>query len=64
MSSTYKLNRVCPVCGKLLNDKNKTGYCNKHRDRTGANNSFYGKRHSKETVDKIKKTCAIRSHEL
>lgn len=64
MSATYKLNRVCPVCKKLLSDKNKTGYCNKHRDRTGANNSFYGKHHSKETVEQIKKTCAIRTHEL
>lgn len=64
MSLTYKLNRTCPVCGKLINDKNKSGYCNKHRDRTGANNSFFGKHHSKETVEQIKKTCAIRSHEL
>jgi len=64
MSVTYRLNKLCPVCGKKLSDKNKSGYCNIHRDRTGENNSFFGKHHSKETVEQIKKTCAIRTHEL
>lgn len=26
MSSTYHLNKHCPVCGKLLADKNKGNY--------------------------------------
>ena len=40
MSLTYKLNRICPVCGTKISDKNKSGFCNRHRDRTGKNNSF------------------------
>lgn len=54
MSNTYKLNRTCPTCGKSISDKNKSGYCNIHRDRTGQNNPFYGKTHSKDTMDRIK----------
>jgi hypothetical protein len=37
---TYKLNRRCPVCDKLLNDMSKTGFFGKHRDRSGKNNPF------------------------
>lgn len=61
MSATYKLNRHCPVCGKKIADKSKTGFCNIHRDRTGANNPFYGKTHSKETLDLLKEKCKIAS---
>lgn len=43
MSATYRLNKLCPVCGKRLSDKNKSGYCNIHRDRTGENNPFFRK---------------------
>lgn len=64
MSITYKLNRICPICGTKISDKNKSGFCNRHRDRTGKNNPFFGKHHSKETVEQIKKTCAVRTHEL
>lgn len=64
MSATYKLDKHCPVCGKLLADKNKTGYCSIHRDRTGANNPFYGKTFSKETLDKIKEHCIESSKKL
>jgi len=52
--SKYKLNKRCIKCNKLLLDKNKSGFCNSHRDRTGSNNSFFGKHHSKETIDGIK----------
>lgn len=39
---------TCPSCGKEnKNQGQKT--CNKCRDRTGTNNSFYGKNHSEET---------------
>lgn len=64
MSDTFKLNRHCPVCGKLISDKNKTGFCNKHRDRTGKNNPFYGKKHSKETLNIIKEKTQKASTEL
>lgn len=61
--SKYKLNRKCPVCNFLLLDKNKTGFCTKHRDRTGTNNPFFGKTHTKETVSKLKELCALASTE-
>lgn len=61
MSDTYKLNRTCPTCGKRISDKNKSGYCNRHRDRTGSNNPFYGKTHSQETIDSLKEKCKIAS---
>lgn len=57
MSATYKLNKHCPVCGRLLADKNKSGYCNLHRDRTGENNPFYGKKHSDEVLSAMKEKC-------
>ena len=54
MSITYKLNRTCPTCGIRISDKNKSGFCNKHRDRTGINNPFFGKTHSKDTKEILK----------
>lgn len=63
MSASYKLNKKCKICGKLLLDTNKSGYCNKHRPRTGINNSFYGKHHSKETIQLLKDKCSIASEE-
>lgn len=61
MSCTYKLNKTCPICGKRLADKNKSGYCNTHRYRTGPNNPFYGKTHSQETINSLKEKCKIAS---
>lgn len=57
MSITYKLNRTCPTCGVRISDKNKSGFCNKHRDRTGISNPFFGKTHSKETREILKIKC-------
>lgn len=59
--SKYKLNKKCPTCGKRLLDKNKSGFCNKHRDRTGKNNPFFGKKHKRETIEKTKKKLAEKS---
>lgn len=53
--SKYKLDKHCTTCNKLLLDTNKTGYCNKHRDRFGKNNSFYGKKHDRKMIEKTKK---------
>ena len=54
---------LCKKCGKELSKRGKlTGFCNICRDRTGENNSFFGRVHSKETVNKIKekgKTASI-----
>ena len=57
MSITYKLNRTCPTCGVRISDKNKSGFCKKHLDRTGENNPFFGKTHSKETREILKIKC-------
>jgi G:T-mismatch repair DNA endonuclease (very short patch repair protein) len=54
MGLSFKLQRICPTCGMKVSDKNKSGYCNKHRDRTGVNNPFYGKTHKKETIEASK----------
>jgi hypothetical protein len=54
----------CKKCGKLLTKKNrKTDYCTTHRDRTGANNPFFGKTHTKETIEsnKIKASKKIKT---
>ena len=37
------LGKKCIICEELLLDRNKTGYCDKHRSRAGENNSMYGK---------------------
>lgn len=66
MSLTYKLNRHCKHCGKLINDKSKTGCCrlcyNKY-EMLGKNNPFYGKKHSNETIEHLKEKCKIASTE-
>ena len=61
MPTTYKLGKTCKICGKKLSDLNKSGFCNIHRDRTGANNPFFGKHHSKEILDKAKEKCRAAS---
>ena len=48
------MKRVCPTCGAKVSDQNKSGFCNRHRDRTGANNPFFGKKHSQETLDRAR----------
>lgn len=52
-----KEHKHCPICGKVLTLKNKTGYCNHHRPRSGENNPFFGKHHTEEN----KKHFAITS---
>lgn len=54
----------CPVCNKQLGLKNKSGYCNKHRDRTGQNNPFYRKTHTKQTIQKARVKCVEASKKL
>lgn len=62
--TSYKLNKRCAKCGKLLSDINKTGFCSKHLDRTGKNNPFFGKTHPKETIEKIKKIASVNTKKL
>lgn len=44
----------CIKCGKPVSKGCKKGYCNSCRDRSGVNNPFYGKHHTKETIDKTR----------
>jgi G:T-mismatch repair DNA endonuclease (very short patch repair protein) len=64
MSRKRKLNRKCEICESPISDYNKSGYCNKHINRNGVNNPFYGKKHSKETIEKIIKVTSINSKKL
>lgn len=50
---------ICKVeeCTNPLTKNNKSGFCQKHRDRTGKNNNFYGKHHKPETKEIIRKKC-------
>lgn len=52
--------KYCKVCGALLCKNNKTGYCKNHigLTRCGEQNSFYGKKHSTKTIEKLKRKCA------
>lgn len=49
--------RYCKTCGCLLSKNCKGEYCNHHRDRTGANNSFYGRKHSDKTKQILSEKC-------
>jgi group I intron endonuclease len=47
----------CPICGKETNTTNKnTSTCKQCDDRNGENNSFFGKHHSEETKEKLRKS--------
>ena len=50
--------KKCKICGKILSDRNKSGYCISHLPRSGANNPFFGKKHKKEVIEKMKKKCS------
>lgn len=56
--------RKCLKCGGKVSKNSKSGNCTKCRDRSGINNPFYGKTHSKETVDIIKEKTSAASKKL
>ena len=56
--------KYCKTCGVKISSASKTGYCNKHRDRTGANNAFYGKTHTQKTRQKLKVNCRLATAKL
>ena len=60
----FNLILKCKTCGKELSKNNRSGYCNIHRDRTGANNPFFGKTHSVKTIRQLKEKCAIASKKM
>ena len=53
MRKTFKLNRHCSVCGKLISDSSKSGMCgncyNKY-GKSGEHNPFYGKNIKKKQL--------------
>lgn len=57
-------NKKCKICGIELNRKNKSGFCVKHIPRTGENNPFFGKKHSKETIENLKIKCKNASQKM
>ena len=65
MKQTFFLERTCSHCGKLINDNNKSGFCGKcyvKYGKSGKNNPFYGKKHTKETIENIRNKCAKASN--
>lgn len=56
--------RFCEKCGTKLSKNCKGDFCNHCRDRSGKNNPFYGKRHSSDTIRKIKEKTRKNSKEL
>lgn len=44
------------MTGKTLSEEHKKALCEAHADFSGKNNPFYGKKHSKEIIAKIKNT--------
>lgn len=67
MGRIYKLNRTCKLCGKQICDTNKSGYCGncyRHFRMFGKNNPFYGKTHTEETINILKKKCKIASETM
>lgn len=61
--SHYKLDKKCLKCGIRILDRNKSGFCIKHIDRTGKNNPFFGKKHLLETIEKSRPKIAHASTE-
>ena len=59
----YNLLRLCQSCGIELSKKCAGDYCNHCRNRTGVNNPFYGKHHTKESIEQAKQKLRIISIE-
>lgn len=46
--------RKCLKCGKKVSKNCHLGYCNACRNRSGKNNPFFSRKHTKKTIDKMK----------
>ncbi len=53
--------KSCLKCGKTVSKNCRFGYCNHCRDRSGKNNPFYGRKHSRETIDAAKVKLSLAS---
>ena len=54
----------CLKCGIKVSKNCHLGYCNKCRNRSGKNNTFYGRKHKKETIEKVREKLSKISKEL
>jgi hypothetical protein len=61
MGKTFRLKKTCATCNSPLADDNQSGWCNIHRDRTGAKNSFFGKKHTVATKSDIAAKAQVAS---
>ena len=65
--SKHTQNRKCSRCGAAISDNNRSGLCGRcfcKYGRFGANNPFYGKKHSQSTKAKIVETCKKATEDL
>lgn len=61
---TFLLNRICEHCGTNISDQNKSNFCCKCYPKYGTlgkNNPFFGKKHSKQTIELLKEKCKTAS---
>lgn len=61
---TFSWNRRCWKCGRPIFNKSHTGLCNNCRDISGENNPFYGKKHTEDTINRIKENTSLASKKL
>lgn len=56
----------CKKCGTLIRKESKTGYCVHCKGivTSGINNPFFGRKHSQETINKIKEKNSVASKKL
>ena len=59
---TSKSAGECTICSKILDRRNKSGYCNSHRPRSGEDNPFYKKKHSNETRKQMEVSASNRDN--
>ena len=58
-----ELTFVCPICGKKTNNRKKqTKTCRQCMSRKNQKNSFFGKKHKKETIEKLRKSALSRGN--
>lgn len=60
----FNLLKLCVKCGVEVSKTAKGDHCNRCRDRSGANNPFYGKTHDRETIERTKNKLSLISKEL
>lgn len=59
--------KYCKICGKPLSKNNKSGFCISCYHKfclCGENNPFYGKKHTQETKNKLKVSCATATKKM